>query len=112
MPEPVRSSAYDLLESLLEERILILDGAMGTMVMRLGLDDAAKRGERFADHARDRSDVQLTNFTDLLSLTRSADITEIHRKFLAAGADIIETNTFGSSVVGIQDFDFPREMVR
>ncbi len=112
MPAPVRTKAYDQLEALLAERILVLDGAMGTMIMRLGLDEAAKRGERFRDHCEGDPDIQLVNFSDLLCLTRPDDITQIHREYLAAGADIVETNTFGASLVGIQEFRFPREMVR
>ena len=112
MPAPVRTKTYDWLEALLAERILVLDGAMGTMIMRLGLDEAAKRGEQFREHCEGDPDIQLVNFSDLLCLTRPDDITQIHRHYLAAGADIIETNTFGASTVGIQEFRFPREMVR
>ncbi len=96
-----------LLEDILARRILILDGAMGTMVQALQLDDRAKRGERFADHPAD-----LSNFTDILCLTQPEAVTEIHRKYLAAGADIVETNTFGASVVGVQEFKFSTELVR
>jgi 5-methyltetrahydrofolate--homocysteine methyltransferase len=101
----------DRLQNLLADRILILDGAMGTMIMRLGLDEEAKRGERFRDHQAGDSSIQLTNFSDLLCLTRPDDITNIHREYLAAGADIIETNTFGASLLGVEEFRFPREMV-
>jgi 5-methyltetrahydrofolate--homocysteine methyltransferase len=94
------------LESLLEERILILDGAMGTQIQDLKLDEAAIRGERFRDHDRD-----LKNYADILCLTRAADITEIHRHYLAAGADIVETNTFGASRVGMEEFNLPLELV-
>jgi 5-methyltetrahydrofolate--homocysteine methyltransferase len=107
MPTPVRTKAYDLLESLLDERILILDGAMGTMVQRLKLDDAQVRGERFARHPKD-----LSRFVDILCLTRPNDVTNIHRAYLAAGADIIETNTFGASLVGMEEFQLPPELVR
>jgi 5-methyltetrahydrofolate--homocysteine methyltransferase len=112
MPQVLRSKTHELLESILADRILILDGAMGTMIMRLGLDEAAKRGERFRDHEAGNSSIQLTNFSDLLCLTRPDDITEIHRQYLAAGADILETNTFGASVLGVEEFRFPRELVR
>jgi 5-methyltetrahydrofolate--homocysteine methyltransferase len=97
----------ELLEELLSRRILVLDGAMGTMVQALKLDEAAIRGERFAEHHKD-----LANFVDILCLTRPADITEIHRKYLEAGADIVETNTFGASPVGMIEFDLPLELVR
>jgi 5-methyltetrahydrofolate--homocysteine methyltransferase len=91
----------------LEQSILVLDGAMGTMVQSLGLDEATIRGERFRDHTKD-----LANFVDVLCLTHPDKVTEIHRKYLAAGADIIETNTFGASPVGAEEFDFPLELVR
>jgi 5-methyltetrahydrofolate--homocysteine methyltransferase len=97
----------DLLESLLAERILVLDGAMGTQVQALGLDERAVRGERFAKHHKD-----VKNFADILCLTHSASITDIHCRYLAAGADIVETNTFGASPVGMEDFDLPNEFVR
>jgi 5-methyltetrahydrofolate--homocysteine methyltransferase len=112
MPDFRRSKTDDLLESLLADRILILDGAMGTMIMRLGLDEAAKRGERFRDHEAGNSSIQLANFSDLLCLTRPDDITAIHRQYLEAGADILETNTFGASTLGVEEFRFPRELVR
>lgn len=84
----------------LAERILILDGATGTMVQALGLTERDIRGERFAEHGKD-----LKNFVDILCLTRPDDVTEIHRKYLAAGADIVLTNTFGASPVGMEEFD-------
>ena len=107
MPDPVRSPAYNLLESLLDDRILILDGAMGTMLQRLKLEEADVRGERFAEHPQ-----SLARFADILCLTRPNDIIDIHRQYLAAGADIIETNTFGASLVGMEEFKLPRELVR
>ncbi|MFO0788324.1 MAG: methionine synthase [Pirellulales bacterium] len=97
----------DQLESLLADRILLLDGAMGTQVQALGLDERGVRGERFAKHHKD-----LKNFADILCLTHPQAITEIHRRYLAAGADIIETNTFGASPVGMEEFDLPIELVR
>ncbi|MCZ3114981.1 homocysteine S-methyltransferase family protein, partial [Acinetobacter baumannii] len=75
---------------LLRERILILDGAMGTMIQRYKLGEAEYRGERFATHP-----VDVKGNNELLLLTRPAVIREIHEQYLAAGADIIETNTFG-----------------
>jgi 5-methyltetrahydrofolate--homocysteine methyltransferase len=97
----------DLLESLLAERILVLDGAMGTQIQALGLDERAVRGERFARHHKD-----LKNFSDILCLTHPDAVTEIHRRYLAAGADIVETNTFGASPVGMEEFELPVELVR
>lgn len=104
---PQRSKTYDLLESLLEDRILILDGAMGTMLQALKLTENDVRGDRFADHTKD-----LARFSDILCITRPTDITNIHRKYLAAGADIVETNTFGASFIGMEEFHLPRELVR
>jgi len=107
MSQPSRTKTYDQLESLLAERILVLDGAMGTMIQALKLSDADVRGETLL-----QSSQGLRRFSDILCLTRSDDITEIHRKYLAAGADIIETNTFGASFVGMEEFQLPRELVR
>lgn len=104
---PQRSKTYDLLESLLEDRILILDGAMGTMLQALKLTENDVRGDRFADHTKD-----LARFSDILCITRPTDISNIHRKYLAAGADIVETNTFGASFIGMEEFHLPRELVR
>ncbi|MCB1690572.1 MAG: methionine synthase [Halioglobus sp.] len=89
-----------LLEQALKQRILIIDGAMGTMIQAEGLTEADFRGERFADHGSD-----LKGNNELLSLTRPDVIEKIHRAFLEAGADIIETNTFGSSAVAQADYD-------
>lgn len=72
----------------LASRILILDGAMGTMIQRYKLSEADFRGERFAGHGKD-----LKGDNELLSLTRPQVIAEIHRQYLEAGADVIETNT-------------------
>src|SRR5262245_44285383 len=107
MQQPSRTKAYDQLQSLLADRILILDGAMGTMIQALKLSETDIRSDRFATHRKD-----LGRFSDILCLTRPADITEIHRKYLAAGADIIETNTFGASFVGMEEFQLPRPLVR
>ena len=89
-----------LLESLLAERVLILDGAMGTMIQAHGFTEADVRGERFADHHKD-----IKNFSDVLCLTQAKAITDIHRKYLAAGADIVETNSFGASPLGLVEFE-------
>src|SRR5579863_6777993 len=84
---------------LLRERIVILDGAMGTMIQTYRLDEAAYRGERFKDWPRD-----VKGNNDLLSLTRPQVIQEIHRQYLQAGADIIETNTFNSTSISMADY--------
>ncbi len=107
MQKPSRTAVYNQLESLLAERILVLDGAMGTMIQALNLTESDIRTDRFANHHKD-----LGRFSDILCLTRPTDITEIHRKYLAAGADIVETNTFGASFVGMDEFHLPRELVR
>jgi 5-methyltetrahydrofolate--homocysteine methyltransferase len=88
------------LRALLKQRILILDGAMGTMIQQHKLTEADYRGERFADHASD-----LKGNNDLLLITRPAVIRGIHAEYLAAGADIIETNTFNSTRVSQADYD-------
>lgn len=83
----------------LNERILIIDGAMGTMIQRHKLTEADYRGERFKDWP---SDVKGNN--DLLNITRPEIITAIHKEYLDAGADIIETNTFSSTVIAMADY--------
>ncbi len=87
------------LEQLLKERILILDGAMGTMIQRYKLEEADYRGERFADWPTD-----LKGNNDLLSLTQPKIIGDIHKAYLEAGADIVETNTFNSTNVSLADY--------
>ena len=87
------------LERALAERIVILDGAMGTMIQGYGLDEDAYRGDRFRDWAQD-----LKGNNDLLTLTQPAVIREIHAAFLAAGADIIETNTFNANAPSMGDY--------
>lgn len=83
----------------LNERILIIDGAMGTMIQRYQLKEEDYRGERFKDWP---TDVKGNN--DLLNLTRPEIVTEIHKKYLEAGADIIETNTFSSTAIAMADY--------
>lgn len=100
------SRQSELLHQLLRERILILDGAMGTMVQGLALSEQQMRGERFASHHKD-----LKNFTDILCLTHPKSLVNIHRMYLEAGADIISTNTFGASPVGMEEFELPLELV-
>ncbi|RME71402.1 MAG: methionine synthase [Planctomycetota bacterium] len=92
-----RASA--LLPQLLAERILVFDGAMGTMIQRLGLGEADFRGRRFADHPR-----PLTGANDVLCLTRPDAIAAIHRAYLEAGADIITTNTFNATALSLADY--------
>ncbi|MEI6750780.1 MAG: homocysteine S-methyltransferase family protein, partial [Bacteroidota bacterium] len=83
----------------LENRVLVLDGAMGTMIQRFKLKDSDYRGERFATHP-----IDLKGCNDLLSLTKPNVISEIHQAYLEAGADIIETNTFNATSVSMADY--------
>ncbi len=94
------------LERILESRIAIIDGAMGTTIRTYGMTEADIRGERFKDSTKD-----LLNNGDIFSLTQPKMICDIHRRFLEAGADIIETNTFGATSITQSEFfvDDPRE---
>jgi 5-methyltetrahydrofolate--homocysteine methyltransferase len=87
------------LPDILTRRIAVLDGAMGTMIQRYKLGEADYRGERFRDHPKD-----LKGNNELLQFTRPDVIREIHEQYLAAGADIIETNTFGATSVAQEDY--------
>ncbi len=89
----------DKLRDLCSRRILVIDGAMGTMIQSYRLDEAGYRGERFRDHGR-----TLKGANDLLSLTQPRLIEEIHGKYLEAGADVIETNTFNGTSVSLADY--------
>ncbi|WP_427914127.1 homocysteine S-methyltransferase family protein [Ramlibacter sp. MMS24-I3-19] len=97
--KPIIYTRGQQLPALLEQRILVLDGAMGTMVQRFRLTEADYRGQRFQDHPKD-----LKNNGDLLVLTRPDVIRDIHEGYLAAGADIIETNTFGANAIAQDDY--------
>ena len=101
-----QSERVEQLRALLRQRIVIIDGAMGTTIRGYGLTEADARGERFRDAKKD-----LKNNGDILSLTRPDVIGDIHRRFLEAGADIIETNTFSATSIGQSEFfvDDPRE---
>jgi 5-methyltetrahydrofolate--homocysteine methyltransferase len=87
------------LPGILAQRIAILDGAMGTMIQRFKLGEAQYRGERFKDFPKD-----VKGNNELLSLTRPDVIADIHEKYLAAGADMIETNTFGATTIAQADY--------
>ncbi len=93
------TSTREILDRILADRIMIIDGAMATMIQRHDLGEADFRGERFADHER-----SLRGNNDLLSITRPEVIEEIHRAFLTAGADIIETNTFSATAIAQADY--------
>lgn len=96
---PKRSQRFTLLESQLKDRILFLDGAMGTMIQRYELGESDFRGERFKNWASD-----LKGNNDLLSITQPQIIKSIHGQYLEAGADIIETNTFSSTTIAMADY--------
>ena len=83
----------------LEDRILVIDGAMGTMIQRHSLGEAEYRGTRFAESKQD-----LKGNNDLLSLTQPDLIREIHKEYLNAGADILETNTFNAQRISLADY--------
>ncbi len=92
-------TTLEKLKKLLAERILVLDGAMGTMIQGYGLSEADFRGERFKNHPSD-----LKGNNDILNITRPDVIREIHEKYLRAGSDIVETNTFSSTAVSQSDY--------
>src|SRR5580693_10758552 len=92
----IRKSIQDRLK----ESILIIDGAMGTMIQRHKLEEKDYRGERFKDWP-----IDLKGNNDLLCLTQPAIIEGIHREYLEAGADILETNTFNANAVSLSDYD-------
>src|SRR5947209_11918380 len=93
------------LEALLRERIVVLDGAMGTMIQRYKLSEADYRGKRFVQW----KGKDLKGSLELLNITQPQVIEEIHRNYLQAGADIIETNTFSGTTIGLHDFLFQGE---
>jgi 5-methyltetrahydrofolate--homocysteine methyltransferase len=100
------SAVQHPLQKIMQQRIAIIDGAMGTTIRTYGMKEADIRGERFRDAEKD-----LLNNGDLFSLTQPGMITDIHARFLAAGADILETNTFGATSITQSEFfvDDPRE---
>ncbi|MEI6733833.1 MAG: homocysteine S-methyltransferase family protein [Comamonadaceae bacterium] len=103
LPAYTRAQA---LPGILQKRIVILDGAMGTMIQRFKLTEAQYRGERFKDFGKtpgQHKDVKGNN--ELLSITRPDVISSIHERYLAAGADLIETNTFGATAIAQADYD-------
>ena len=94
-----RTDRIQQLLSALQERVLVIDGAMGTMIQRRGLTEADFRGERFASHGHD-----LRGDNDVLVLTRPDVVADIHAQYLDAGADVIETNTFNSTRIAQADY--------
>jgi 5-methyltetrahydrofolate--homocysteine methyltransferase len=99
MKTPVYTRAQAL-PAILSQRIAVLDGAMGTMIQRFKLGEAQYRGERFADFHKD-----VKGNNELLSLTQPEVIRDIHEGYLAAGADLVETNTFGATTIAQEDYD-------
>ena len=90
-----------MIKDILKNRVLVLDGAMGTMIQKYSLSEEDFRGERFINHNCD-----LKGNNDLLSITQPKIIKQIHEEFLEAGADIIETNTFSSNKIAQDDYKF------
>ena len=101
-----KESSYGELQKLLNERIVVLDGGMGTTIREYGLDETAARGQRFQAIKKD-----ILNNSDILSITQSEVIGDIHRKFFEAGSDIASTNTFSATTLAQSEFfvDDPRE---
>ncbi|MFL6244638.1 MAG: methionine synthase [Thermoanaerobaculia bacterium] len=97
MAQPDRTAE---LRALLSRRILVLDGAMGTQIQTYGLDESAFRGARFVHHPRD-----LKGASDVLAITNPDVLAAVHRQYLEAGADIIETNTFNAQAISFADYD-------
>ena len=94
-----RTTRASTLHDLLQQRIVILDGAMGTMIQAHALSEAQFRGTQFANHPKD-----LRQNNDLLNITQPQIIEAIHRQYLDAGADILETNTFNSNSLSMADY--------
>ena len=94
-----KSEAFEHLEALMRERILFIDGAMGTMIQRYRLGEQDYRGERYASHGH-----ELKGNNDLLVITRPDVISQIHHAYLDAGADILETNTFNGTCISQASF--------
>ena len=96
------TNGLHLLEALLRERVVVLDGAMGTMIQRYKLSEADYRGKRFGDW----KGKDLKGSLELLNLTKPQVVEEIHTAYLAAGADVVETNTFSATTIGLHEFLF------
>ena len=103
--DPVESSpAFDLINKIMKERIMVIDGAMGTAVQKYKLQEEDFRGERYKNHTHD-----LKGNNDILVITRPDVVEEIHSKYLAAGADIIETNTFNATMISQADYELDKK---
>src|SRR5271163_4744263 len=99
MAVAARVDTLEVLEQLLQQRVLILDGAMGTMIQALEFTEQDYRGRQFASHGSD-----LKGCNDLLAITQAEAIEQIHRQYFEAGADIVETNTFNSNSISMADY--------
>jgi 5-methyltetrahydrofolate--homocysteine methyltransferase len=99
---------FSRLSSILSERIMVIDGAMGTMIQTYRLNEDDYRGEQFKDHPAPN----LKGNNDLLCLTRPHIIEEIHRQYLMAGADFVETNTFNANRISQADYQMEDESYR
>ena len=97
-PAELRPDVTEVLRAARATRLHFLDGAMGTVIQRFGFDEADYRGDRFADWGQD-----VKGNNDLLTLTQPDAIATIHRDYLAAGADLIETNTFSAQRISLAD---------
>ena len=102
-----RASRIEWLKKTLTERVVLLDGGMGTMIQQAGLSESDYRGTEFADWSSD-----LKGNNDLLTLTQPALIAQIHRQYLAAGSDIVETNTFNTNAPSMGDYGMTDLVVR
>ncbi len=100
------TTTRDILDEILAERIMVLDGSMGALIYSKSPDEAAYRGTRFANHPSD-----LKNCAEVLNLSQPAMIEDIHRAYLEAGADIIETNTFNTTRFGMEEFGLQDHVV-
>jgi 5-methyltetrahydrofolate--homocysteine methyltransferase len=99
---PFMPNASHPFTALLQKRVVVLDGAMGTTLQRLGLSEADYRGERF----RNWKGKDLKGAIELLLLTKPEAVEHVHEEYLRAGADVIETNTFSATTIGLQEFLF------
>src|SRR6476660_6121241 len=99
MPTPSHTSARTLLRDIAAERILVMDGAMGTMIQSMGLDEAGYRGARF-----DAWNREVRGNNDLLNLSQPKAVRDIHLDYFRAGADIVSTNTFSSTSIAQADY--------
>src|SRR5262245_34789113 len=106
MQRPTHVAPRDLLEEILDRRILLLDGSLGAYLYSRQLEEEDYRGQRFRSHP-----AALKNCVDVLTLTHPEWIEEVHRAYLDAGADILETNTFNANAYGLAEFGLQEHVV-